>query len=147
MSKSLLNCFVAIKGELNAYFRVIKQEDNICNIYCLTRPGPVVVRKHVKDLVKLNVLNIYLSTKEIDNMLSKIDVDPPYVIKHKENNMFTKAWNLAGQQSIFHIINPKRPDIFIKSNVFARTTNFYGSTGTAYEIYVDKILYIHEKDH
>lgn len=144
MSKSLLNCFVAIKGELNAYFRVVKQKDNICTIEKC--PKGHLQHWHIEDLVKLNVLNIYLSTKEIDEMLSKVNIENPYVIRHKENNMFIKAWNLAGQQSIFHIINPKRPDIFIKSNIFARTTNFYGSTGTAYEIYVNKILYTYDKN-
>ena len=154
MGKSLLNSFVAIKEELNAYFRVVKQKDNICDIKCLSYPEQGITHRHIKDLVKLNVLDVYLSAKEIDEMLLKIDIEKPYVIRHKENKMFIKAWNRAGQQSIFHIINPKYPHIFIKCDIFTRTYDpngfgdvISGFTNTSYEIYADKILYTYEKNH
>lgn len=113
--KKLSNCFVKFKNDCGFYnyFRVIKQEDNLCTLLSFyTQQKPIKIVKKVDELEKIKVLTICLKSEEIEKINSDLNENSVCTLSHKHNKMFEKAFKEYNGDCVLHVINHKYPHLF-----------------------------------
>lgn len=114
--KKLLNCFVKFTNiyGFEYYFRVIRQENNLCTLSPLynNKKYPKKIIKKVDELEKVEVVNLCLKSEEIEKINSDLNKHSRCFVRHKYTKMFEKAWRKYNTGCILHIENHKYPHLF-----------------------------------